>query len=90
MKLQKPKNYNRKPKDIYDRSDFRGLLHADYNETIQGAFFTNKSPKLTLEDKQATSIAKDAKRQSVSTKNSIFMKTAAGQVNSCNDFETTN
>lgn len=75
MKLQKPKNYNRKPKDIYDRSDFRGLLHADYNETIQGAFSTNKSMKgfyqpkltmecrsLTLEDNQATSIAKDAKR----------------------------
>ena len=62
MKLQKPKNYNRKPKDIYDRSDFRGLLHADYNETIQSAFSTNKSCKFTLEDNQATSIAKDAKR----------------------------
>jgi hypothetical protein len=27
-----------KPKNIYDMADFRGLLHADYKDTIKGAF----------------------------------------------------
>ena len=31
-----------RPKNLYDMSDFRGLLHADYKETIKCAFTKSK------------------------------------------------
>ena len=44
LNLQKPKSQMRhKPKDIYDMADFRGLLHADYKDTIKGAFMKDRT-----------------------------------------------
>jgi len=44
-----------RPKNIYDMSDFRGLLHADFKDTIKCAFSKDKgkSLKMNSSDNQA-------------------------------------
>ena len=39
LNLQQPKqNKSTKTQNVFDRADFRGLLHADFKATIKGAF----------------------------------------------------
>ena len=79
LNLQKPKSRERRPQNIYERADFRGLLHADYRDTIKTAFSKNKGGGLL-----------DSQRAS-STKNSGMVTQAGqtGQMRSSEGFEST-
>ena len=74
LNLQKPKSTARQRyKDVYDMQDFRGLLYADYKQTIQGAFSKTKN---------AQSV--DIKKKTPSTN-----AAAAEGENTTTDFQTT-
>ena len=58
-----------RPSNVYDMSDFRGLLHADYKETIKCAFTKNKGQKQEKELQLESSENQPIKQSAISTKN---------------------
>ena len=64
LNLQKPKSCVRsRPKNVYDMQDFRGLLHADYKDTIKCAY-----------SKEYQSLSSTSRND----KEGIFVKTIGG------------
>ena len=62
LNLQKPKSVGlktRRKQNVYDRSDFRGLLYADYKETIDSVF-TKGTEKIIAEAQAETQAAHGA------------------------------
>lgn len=79
LNLQKPKSCMRdRPKNIFDASDFRGLLHADYKETIKSAFSKGSLSSTAKEAQEGIFVnspePRDIKPTSVSTKNTLNTK----------------
>jgi len=59
LDLQKPKSVGLKTRrtlNIYDRSDFRGLLHADFSDTIKVAYSKRITTTTTSNDVDQTTL----------------------------------
>jgi len=60
INLQQPKNLTsktRRQQDVFDRQEFRGLLHADFKDAVKGAFGkVTKKMTLNLNDKPLESL----------------------------------
>ena len=59
----------RREHDVFDKSDFRGLLHADYQDTLRTVYKRPEAVKLSLQTEEPMFEVTGKSTRSVSTKN---------------------